>query len=66
MTSYRKGPLDPDRFQMRDIKRRISQLEKQRGRDYDRIERLAKEVLMLKTILGRLLPPLPPPGEATQ
>ncbi len=66
MTKNYNTGMDPDRYQMKDLKRRVSQLEKQRQRDLVRVERLAAELLKHRIVLERLLPPLPPPGENTQ
>ncbi len=45
----RKGrPMDPDRFQMREIKRRLTALEKERIRDLKRVQDLQKIVIDLQ------------------
>ncbi len=40
--------MDPDRYQMKDIKRRITALEKQRSRDLVKLRWLDREVAQLR------------------
>ncbi len=66
MTNYKKGSIDPDTYQRRDIKRRVAKLEKQRGYDLKKIDSLAGELVLQRAALERLLnafsPKLPPLG----
>ncbi len=65
--SYRKGPLDPDTFQKKDIKRRVRRLERQRQMDQARVDRLVAKLQLNQEVLERLVaslkPVLPPPGK---
>ncbi len=47
----RRGPMDPDRYQMKDIKRRITSLEKSRTRSSAQIDGLRKQVSVLNDSL---------------
>lgn len=55
-----KPPLDPDRFQMKDMKRRLDKLERHLERAKGRINVLASQ---LGDLLQRFPPPPPPPKE---
>ena len=49
--SDRRGPLDPDRFQMRDIKRRLLKLENAHRKLKDRYERNLTQFTHLRASL---------------
>lgn len=50
-----KGPMDPDRFQMKDIKRRIATLEKALGYKLDRRVRELVNSIVAEAITVRVI-----------
>ncbi len=40
-TNWKKGPIDPDRYQMKDIKRRLTRLEDRLNRTIEKLTNLA-------------------------
>ncbi len=65
-----RGQMDPDRYQMKDLKRRVTAAERKLDRAFARIDRIVSEYDLdhevLQRIVASLKPVLPPPGADTK